>query len=197
MKLDDFRKLIRSFTSPLETRLANLVARAVVKLVTDSTKLQALQLAILTGEVRDGVERFQEYGLTSVPFADAEAVVLFVGGRRDHGLVLAVDDRRYRVKDLAPGEVALYDDEGQRVWLKRGRIVVTAPEVRLGSDSAAQFVALANLVDERFQQLAAVFDTWTPVAGDGGAALKLALTALMATPINWPATVAATKVKAE
>ena len=44
--------------------------------------------------------------------------MLFVGGRRDHGLVLAVDDRRHRKRDLQPGEVALYTDAGQSLLLK-------------------------------------------------------------------------------
>jgi phage baseplate assembly protein V len=89
-----------------------------VRLVADSGGLQVLQLGVLDGETRDGVERVQQYGFTSVPLSGAEAVVLFVGGRRDHGLVVAVDDRRYRLRDLAPGEVALYASAGQRMHLK-------------------------------------------------------------------------------
>lgn len=135
-------KLLR----PVRLGLLNLVSRAVVSLADDAPKLQVLQLQLLDSETRDGAERFQEYGFTSVPFASAEAVVLSVGGRRDHLLVVAVDDRRYRLRDLQPGEVALYTDEGDRVHLRRGRVTVTSPELRLGSDSASNFVALANLV---------------------------------------------------
>jgi phage baseplate assembly protein V len=53
-------------------------------------------------------------------------VVLFAGGRRDHGLVVAVDDRRYRKKDLEAGEVALYHKDGASILLKAdGSIEVT------------------------------------------------------------------------
>ena len=97
---------IEKMLAPLRTRVANLVARAVVQLVNDGTKLQVVQLEVLEGETRDGCERFQEYGFTSVPLAGSEAVVLFVGGRRDHPLVVAVDDRRYRKKNLAAGSTA-------------------------------------------------------------------------------------------
>jgi phage baseplate assembly protein V len=125
LALDTMNRLL----APLRTRLANMVGRAVVSLADDSAKLQLLQLAVLDGETRSACERFQQYGLTSHPFPGAEAVVLFVGGRRDHGLVVAVDDRRYRKAGLEEGEVALYTDEGDYVLLSRGRVV----EVKAGT----------------------------------------------------------------
>lgn len=100
-----------------------MVSRAVVKLVNDGTKLQALQLALLDGETRDQVERFQQYGFTSVPQQGAEGVVLFIGGDRAHGVVVAVDDRRYRLKGLQNGEVAVYTDQGDSIVLKRGGVI--------------------------------------------------------------------------
>jgi len=116
---------------PLLNRILLLVARAVVRLVNDDPKLQQLQIEALKGEVRDQVERFQEYGFSSVPRPPdengaAEAVALFVGGDRAHALVVAVDDRRYRLQSLASGEVALYDDQGNVVHLKRSNVIEVA-----------------------------------------------------------------------
>lgn len=116
-------------------RVAMMVARGVLKRVTDTGRLQVLQLSLMADEAKDGVERFQEYGFTSYPKQGAEAVVLFAAGNRDHGLVIAVDDRRYRLKPLAQGEVALYDDQGQKIVLHRDRIEVTAPKVVVKSDN--------------------------------------------------------------
>lgn len=118
---------INALLAPIRRRLDNLVARSVVSRVDDSKKLQLLQLAVLDGETREGCERVQQYGFTSVPLPGdgagaPEAVVVFVGGFRDHPLVVAVDDRRWRKKDLQPGESALYSDEGDYVALTRGRI---------------------------------------------------------------------------
>lgn len=127
MRLSDVQRLL----APLRTRVANLVARAVVQLVADGGGLQVVQLGVLEGETRDGCERVQSYGFTSHPHPGAEAVVLFVGGRRDHGLVLAVDDRRHRKRPLAEGEVALYTDEGDSIVLRRGRIVEVVAGTRL------------------------------------------------------------------
>lgn len=38
-------------------------------------------------------------------------------------MVLVVADRRYRLKALAEGEVAIYTDEGDKIHFKRGRII--------------------------------------------------------------------------
>lgn len=118
---------LNKLLAPLRNRIANLVARAVVQLVSDGGKLQVLQLSILDGETREALERVQEYGFTSHPMPGAEAVALFVGGRRDHGLVVAVDDRRYRPTGLQPGEVAVYHKDGASIILKAdGSVEVTA-----------------------------------------------------------------------
>ncbi|MFV2291099.1 baseplate assembly protein, partial [Escherichia coli] len=45
-------------------------------------------------------------------------------GDRSHGVVVVVADRRYRLKGLRRGEVALYDDQGQSVVLTRSGLVV-------------------------------------------------------------------------
>lgn len=113
--------------APLRQSLRLMVGRAVLELVDDTRKLQSLQVSLLADEVRDDVERVQQYGFTSHPHPGAEAVAVCVAGNRDHALVIAVDDRRYRLTGLAAGEVALYTDEGDKIVLKRGgTIEVTA-----------------------------------------------------------------------
>jgi phage baseplate assembly protein V len=112
---------------PIKNRITNMIARGTLGTVGDGTKLQAGQVNLLADEVKDNVERFQQYGFSSVPHSGAEVVVLFPSGTRDHGLIISVDDRRYRLKGLQGGEVALYDDLGTSVVLKRaGNIEITA-----------------------------------------------------------------------
>lgn len=123
MSLDTMRRLI----APLRQRVLLMIARGVLKRIDDAPKLQQAQASVLAGEIRDKLERFQNYGFTSVPLEGAEAILLFLGGNRDHGIIIAADDRRFRLKSLEPGEVALYDDQGSVVHLKRdGKIQVTA-----------------------------------------------------------------------
>lgn len=136
--------------SPIATlarRIRLMSARAVVKLVNDGLNVQGLQLGILANEVSD-VQRFQEYGFTSVPQDGAEAVVLSIAGVRSHGIVVATEDGRYRLKNLKQGEVALYTDEGDSIHFKRGKIIaitsgsevdVTAPTVKVTATSKVTF----------------------------------------------------------
>lgn len=118
---------------PLIQRMQLMIGRSVLLLVNDSLKLQGLQISLLADEVRDNVERFQNYGFTSHPHPGAEAIAASVAGSRDHVVVLAVDDRRYRLRNLQQGEVAMYTDEGDKVVLKRGGVieVTAATKVRL------------------------------------------------------------------
>lgn len=103
--------------------LANVLARGVVALANSASKLQSLQLRLLAGEVKDGVEHLEPYGFTSCPKSGAEALAGFIGGDRSHGVVIMVSDRRFRLQGLKPGEVALYTDEGDRLHFKRGRVL--------------------------------------------------------------------------
>lgn len=167
---------------PLQVRVANSIARAVVQLVDDSTKLQLVQLGVLAGEDVDDAERFQEYGFASVPLPGAEAVVVFPNGDRGHPLVVAVDDRRYRPTGGAAGEVVVYNNAGAAVRLKAdGTIEIT---------SGGTAVPLATKAD--LSALKAAIAGWTVASGDGGLALKTALTTLFS---SWP--VGTTKLKAE
>jgi phage baseplate assembly protein V len=80
-------------------------------------------MRLTAGEVKDGMEHLEPYGFTSCPHAGAEALAGFMGGDRSHGVVIVVSDRRYRIQELEPGEVAIYTDEGDKVHFKRGRVI--------------------------------------------------------------------------
>lgn len=118
--MSEFGKMI----APYARRISNMLARGTVAAVNAASKMQGLQLRILAGEVKDGVEHFEPYGFTSHPNGGAEAVAIFLDGDRSHGIVLCVADRRYRLAGLKTGEVALHDDQGQRVHLTRSGVVI-------------------------------------------------------------------------
>lgn len=106
---------------PLQQRILLMLARGIVSDSTDTDGVQRILAEVLKDEVLDKLERFQNYGFSSRPLDGAEALITFVGGNRDHGIVIAVEDRRYRLKAMEKGEVALYSDEGDFVHLKRDR----------------------------------------------------------------------------
>lgn len=180
-------RVVQKLTAPLARRVRLMVGRAVIRMVNDGLKEQALQIGLLDGETRDQVERYQHYGFTSHPHPGGEAITVAIGGSRDHLVVVADGDRRYRFKSMAQGEVALYTDEEDYIHLKRNREIevvggetvtvqtkvatvtattsatVTSPEINLGGVRGN----MRKLIDERIK---AVFDAHvhTGVQAGGG-----------------------------
>jgi phage baseplate assembly protein V len=122
--------------STLNDRTMNMIARGVLQATDDSKGVQVLSLSLLAGERKDNVERFQNYGFTSMPTGEAEAIVIFPGGDRSAGVVVALDNRAARMTGLQLGEVAVYTEEGdsivlglnRQIEITTRRLVVTATE---------------------------------------------------------------------
>ncbi|WP_374342562.1 phage baseplate assembly protein V [Azonexus sp.] len=116
--------MLSRLLAPLARRLRLMVGRALITAISDAGKIQSAQVKLLDGEVRDGVEILHQYGFSSRPHGQPEGLYFAVGADRDHGVMICVADRQYRLRDLAPGEAALYDDLGQVVHLTRDGIVI-------------------------------------------------------------------------
>ena len=118
------------------SRVGNtMFRRATLRKADDSKLMQSVDLDGVAGERKMKVERFQQYGFTSVPLPQkddktnevAEVILMYMGGSGGHPVVLAVDDRRHRLKNMKPGEAAMFDDQWQMVRLTRNGIVVSSP----------------------------------------------------------------------
>lgn len=107
----------------LKNRIMNMIGRCVITAAKVGDDGVTLQVNLLADENRDDIELFQQYGMASVPLKGAEGVSLFLGGSRDHGVVIATEDSRYRLKGMKGGEVALYTDEGDKIHFKRGNVI--------------------------------------------------------------------------
>jgi phage gp45-like len=143
-----------------------MLLRGIVSSITDA----AAAFVRVTGMARSGEvvknrDVLQHYGFSSRPLEGAACVCVQDG---ESIVMIADDDRRYRIS-LANGEVALYDDLGSKIHLKRdrkieiscgdavnsgevtiiangvaGAIKVVAPSVVLGS--ASQLTVAAGVV---------------------------------------------------
>lgn len=97
------------------------------------------------GETFKNREYFQHYGFTSRPLSGAEGLIISQGNTI---YMIASDDRRYRIS-LEDGEVALYTNEGDKIHLKQGeiliksggKVVVDAPEVEVNAATSAKVVS--------------------------------------------------------
>jgi phage gp45-like len=113
------------------------ITRATLEKTNDDLKWQEGEFKLLHDEGATDIEHVHPYGFSARPKGPteeggkkrkAEAVVVYPnGGNRSHGLAVIVGDRRYRLKSMKEGEVALHDDQGQKVHLTRDGIVVEAP----------------------------------------------------------------------
>lgn len=198
MAVSGLSAAIQRAVAPVARRVRLVVGRGIVKLVNDATKAQTLQVALLAGELRSDVERWEQFGLVSRPPVGSEALFLSVAGDRSHGAVVCVQDRATRPKGvLAENDVALYDGvNGIRVHL-------VAADGTVGLAGAADYVALAQATDQALSDLqgwvaaiVSAIQAGVPGSTDGGAALLASILAGLPTTTA-PASVAATKVKAE
>lgn len=116
---------IKDIDKRIERMLAGVrqAFRGVLGGVNSSGPVQIVQGEGLAGENLADIEYFQHYGYTSNPPADAMKIVVPVGGRTSHCVVIATEHGAYRLKALKTGEVALYTDEGDSVVLSRGRVI--------------------------------------------------------------------------
>lgn len=111
----------------LRQRVLLMVGRGIIKAIDDSGGIQKLQCSFLKNEASTGMERMGNYGISSWPLPDCEVLAVFIGGNRDHGIIVATEDRRHRVKNGNEGDIAIYTYEntghatGHRIVLKDGR----------------------------------------------------------------------------
>jgi phage baseplate assembly protein V len=110
----------------LLNRVQMMIGRGTIAAIDDAPKLQEVQVEMLADETHEAVEHVLPYGFTAHPLPGAEAVMVSVGGIRSAGMVITIADRRYRLTGLPQGEVALHDDQGQRVHLTRDGIVISS-----------------------------------------------------------------------
>lgn len=93
----------------------------------DSRSVQLLQVKLNDSETRDDTPRIADFGLTSRPPDGSDVLVVFLGGDRSKGVVVATAHQGSRPKGLLTGETMLYDLWGKSVYLtKAGGIVVEA-----------------------------------------------------------------------
>jgi phage gp45-like len=111
-------------------------ARATIDQVDDNPMMQEMAGGFMKGESRTAIEAPQNYGFTSV-VRDAtksangqlnecaEGFVSYLGGNRSFPICTVMDDRRYRLKQLQKGDVAMFDYLQHQIHLNNDGMFVT------------------------------------------------------------------------
>lgn len=121
--------------------------RGKITLVVSSEPVQRVQLSGLADETLQDLEQLQEFGFTSAPPEGTEAVVIPLGGATSHGVIVATEHGSFRIKNLKPGETAIYSNEGAQIVIKQGRIIeadcdvykVNCKSYQVSASSGAEF----------------------------------------------------------
>lgn len=98
--------------------------RGRVTFVDDSGAVQKLQVRFGGMEIIDNLPAPHDFGFTSNPPIGSDVFVSFMGGNRTNGIAVTIGSQAYRMKNLASGEVAIYDSLGQSVHLTQSGIVI-------------------------------------------------------------------------
>lgn len=125
---DNLLDALERWIAPLKRRVYSMVGKAILSAIDDSGNLQVSEFKYLSGEVIDGVERVQEFGFTSHPPRGSEAIVSFIGGNQQHGVIIATDSSMYRIKNLPEGAVALYNSNGDYIKLEADKMTINVKE---------------------------------------------------------------------
>lgn len=108
-----------------------LVCAQGVSTLSSADKIQA---KVLDGETLHNLDRVEPYGLSYRAKPGSRAFLFFPSGDRSYGIALVIGDKRYQM-DLIEGEVALHDDEGNHVHLKRGGVIEAKAAVKVIADT--------------------------------------------------------------
>jgi phage gp45-like len=111
-------------------------ARTMIHSIDDAKLMQEMGGNFMKGETRDKVESPQNYGFTSVVRAAtkdaqgaikeaAEGFISFIGGNRSFPVCAMMDDRRFRLKELKSGDVAMFDYLQHQLHFNNDGIFIT------------------------------------------------------------------------
>lgn len=86
----------------------------------DTTKpIQLANIDGLAGEPLPGLELLQQFGFTSAPPAGTTVIALPLGGRTSASVIVATEHSAHRFTLTQDGEVAIYNQDHDYIWLKR------------------------------------------------------------------------------
>lgn len=88
----------------LHSRVRNTLGRGTLTKVDDTQAAQFHQVEAHNTEIRNSLQRLGNFGFGSVPLTGASAVILWPTGHRGYGVVIGLEDGRYRVTNHQPGE---------------------------------------------------------------------------------------------
>lgn len=98
-------------------RVRSALGCGVVVMIDDSGPIQLMQIQRFGSMVRDRVPVLFHFGLSASPPIGSEVALSSIAGDPMSAMVVATGHRTSRPKNLAPGQVTLYDQAGSSITL--------------------------------------------------------------------------------
>lgn len=144
---DAIKRYIERMIRPIIRRqLSSLVRAEVVDVVEDISR-QALQVIIENDEGGDNIERFQNYGFSSVPPKGSEAILAALKSNLAQRIALAVEKKELRPKG-DPLDVFVYHAEGHHLRLtKDGKLFISVTDAILDATNSLTIISPQTLIE--------------------------------------------------
>lgn len=128
---EQFNRMLR----PLADRISGMIGVGKLTRI-DPGANQQCQVEMQEDVMRDKIPHHLPYGFAHVPQPGAEPLVAYLRGDASGGIVIQIRDPRHQ-PTLAPGEVALHDDQLQTIHITRtGILIKTDKLVTIASPTA-------------------------------------------------------------
>ena len=149
-----------------------LAFRSVLTALDTKPGVQLMQADGLSGEKLQASELFQHFGFTSAPPEGTQCIVLPLGGKTAHSVIVATECGAYRVDGLKGGEVAVYNQSGARIVLKEQRVIeIECDELKITAKKSIRMEAreIEATASERMGWYAPEWDMGAEGEGDSEA----------------------------
>lgn len=128
--------------------------------------VQKIQVEGLDGETVQDLEHAENFGFTSNPPAGSDCVVVPLGGKTSHGIIVTTTNGEYRITGLSDGETAVYNADGAKMVLKKGRVIeIDCDKLNIKAPSGV------NITSEKVE-CSAVLTAQGQINGNGGMAVQ-------------------------
>lgn len=121
----------------LFNRIQNMIQPAIGVLV----GTHKVQIKAQDDEVLSNIHRLQWYGLSIKPKKGYQSFTVFPSGDRTEGYDVLQSDTRFTIESLEEGEVCLHDDQGMKIYLRRGQMEVDVAGFPLNIINASEVLA--------------------------------------------------------
>ncbi|MCL5079632.1 phage baseplate assembly protein V [Neisseria perflava] len=128
--------------------------------------VQKIQVEGLDGETVQDLEHAENFGFTSNPPAGSDCVVVPLGGKTSHGIIVTTTNGAYRITGLSDGETAVYNADGAKMVLKKGRVIeIDCDKLNIKAPNGV------NITSEKVE-CSAVLTAQGQINGNGGMAVQ-------------------------